>query len=120
MKYALVLTLALILTACSSSSSHQVENTDSAVPQSKWFDIGYNEALGGNGVKENTTLAEWYGEAEINRSAYLQGYAKGQQDFCLPDNITAFANSGKDFPASCNSVADSAQLKHQWQQVMDK
>ncbi|VFS52951.1 Uncharacterised protein [Budvicia aquatica] len=45
MKYALVLTLALILTACSSSSSHQVENTDSAVPQSKWFDIGYNEAL---------------------------------------------------------------------------
>ncbi|WP_368659143.1 DUF2799 domain-containing protein [Budvicia aquatica] len=56
----------------------------------------------------------------MNRSAYLQGYAKGQQDFCLPDNITAFANSGKDFPASCNSVADSAQLKHQWQQVMDK
>lgn len=120
MKYMIVLVLTLILAACSSSGTDSVENTDNAAPQSKWFDVGYSEALGGNGVKENTTLAEWYGEAEINRTAYLQGYAKGQQEFCHSENIISWANAGKDYPASCDSVANSQQLKHQWQQVADK
>ncbi|WP_159566925.1 DUF2799 domain-containing protein [Budvicia diplopodorum] len=120
MTYTLVLTLTLLLTGCTVQHSGSVENADNAAPVSKWFDIGYGEAMGGSGVKENTTLAEWYGEAEINRQAYLQGYAKGQQEFCYPENIVSWANAGKDYPASCDNVANAQELKHQWQQIVDK
>lgn len=116
-------TIAILLTLCLSGCSTKGELTPEAAsvaPSPYWFNIGYNEGLSGSNVKENTTLAEWYGEAEINRPSYLQGYAQGQTELCQTDKIIELAKAGKEYPQGCNSVSNSEQLKSSWQQIVEK
>ncbi|MCD1124686.1 DUF2799 domain-containing protein [Jinshanibacter sp. LJY008] len=110
----------LFISGCSGSPDGMPDSSDNSGPPSKWFEIGHYEAITGNGVKDNTVLSEWYGEAEINRTAYLEGFAKGQDELCQPEKIADIAKANKDFPASCNSVPNAEQLKNSWQQLIER
>lgn len=118
MKNITMLLLAGLLVGCGASASENapVDAAETAERPSVWFDVGYKEAAEGNGVKDNASLSEWYGEAEINRTAYLEGYAKGQTELCQEERITALARERKPFPASCDSVDSATSLKQIWQQ----
>ncbi|AKJ42959.1 DUF2799 domain-containing protein [Pragia fontium] len=119
MKDIIALILTLTLTGCSSEGT-MPGDLETHAPTSKWFDIGYQEAASGNDIKEDTVLSEWYGEEDINRQAYLQGYAKGQTVLCKSENIIELAKAGKEYPASCNSVSNAEQLKQGWRQLVEK
>ncbi|GKX55113.1 hypothetical protein SOASR030_12250 [Leminorella grimontii] len=112
-----MLLLVGLLTGCGAAASESVpaDAAETTERSSTWFDVGYKEAAEGNGVKDNASLSEWYGEAEINRIAYLEGYAKGQAELCQEDKITALAREKKPFPASCDSVDSAESLKQIWQ-----
>lgn len=117
-KNATILLLAGLLTCCAGSPS---ENFSAGSPEtsahaSTWFDIGYKEAIEGNLVKENASLSEWYGETEINRTAFLEGYAKGQTELCQDGKIATLARKKNPFPASCDSVNSAVSLKQIWLQ----
>ncbi|AWH89567.1 DUF2799 domain-containing protein [Limnobaculum parvum] len=115
-----ILCTLLFISGCSSSPDGILDSSDNSGLPSKWFEIGHYEAITGNGVKDNMVLSEWYGEAEINRTAYLQGFAKGQDELCQPEKIADMARTNQEFPASCNSTPNAEQLKDSWQQLIEK
>lgn len=113
MKNITIILLAGWLVGCSAAASESApaDASETTERSSVWFDVGYKEAAEGSGVKDNASLSEWYGEAEVNRTAYLEGYAKGQAELCQEDKVTALAQEKKPFPASCDSVDSAESLR---------
>ncbi len=114
-KYILICTAGFILAGCSTPPHLSAE----APAGSQWFQAGYQDASTGKIVKDNNTLAEWYGNPQINREEYLQGYSAGQKALCQPAALLAWGKQGKNFPASCDGVDNAERLRDQWQQKVD-
>ncbi len=107
--------LLLLLGGCSSSMAPPTTGHAS----SQWYQVGYHDALAGKIVRDNDTLAEWFGNPQIDRDAYLQGYLAGQEKLCQAATVRALGIKGVNFPASCDGTASAESLKQQWQQGID-
>lgn len=49
-----------------------------------WYEAGYSDASSGLIVKDNETLSEWFGNPDVDRHAYLDGYQAGQTSGAIP------------------------------------
>ncbi|ANI31078.1 hypothetical protein PL78_14760 [Yersinia entomophaga] len=110
MKYKQMMIGALLLSGC----SHSLDPNDEVKDPTSWYEIGFSDAQGGLIVRDNETLAEWYGNPHINRDYYLSGYHAGQQDLCQPARLKIHFERGDNFPASCDSVKDAEILQQIW------
>lgn len=115
MKYSYVLAVILAIAGCQSHVSAPITREG----KNFWYEAGYQDALSGMVVKDNHVLEEWFGTPQVDRESYLRGYGAGQASFCRTDNVQAWGKAGKNFPASCDGVADADSLKDQWQQSFD-
>ncbi|EHD20453.1 MULTISPECIES: DUF2799 domain-containing protein [Brenneria] len=116
MKYSYCLAVILFIAGCQHNASAPTADNQNTF----WYEAGYQDAISGLVVKDNSVLEEWFGNPQIDREAYLRGYGAGQADFCRIDNMPAWGKSGKNFPASCDGVADAEQLRVQWQRSMNQ
>ena len=107
--------LLLLIAGCSSSNAPPAAGP----AMSQWYRVGYRDALGGKVVRDNNTLAEWFGNPQVDRDQYLKGYAAGQAEFCQPATVRSWGEQRRNFPASCDGVPDAEQLKQQWQTGID-
>lgn len=105
----------LALVGCSSSAP-----PSNAEATSEWRQAGYRDAMAGKAVRDNDTLTEWYGSAQVDREAYLSGYTAGQAVICRPDMVRSLGTQGKDFPASCDGFKDAEPLRHLWLAAVDQ
>ncbi len=105
----------LVLTGCGSSNLPAAAGPTT----SPWYQAGQHDALAGKAVRDNDTLAEWFGNPQIDRDAYLKGYTAGQTELCQEATMHGWGEQGRNFPASCDGVAGAEQLKQQWQAGMD-
>jgi len=119
MKIPAVCALLLILTGCTLAINKTPAPPTGQAP-SQWYRVGYHDALAGKIVRDNNTLAEWFGNPQIDRNDYLKGYIAGQADVCQPDTVRAWGAQGRNFPAACDGVANAEQLRGQWQRGEDK
>lgn len=71
-------------------------------------------------VRDNDALTEWYGNPEVDRAAYLDGYNHGAHRLCQSSVIEQWGAQGKPFPASCDSAVNIAELRLKWQQGLNK
>lgn len=115
MKYSYALAVILFTTGCQHHASAPTDNGE----KNFWYDAGYQDAISGMVVKDNSSLEEWFGNPQVDRESYLFGYSAGQLAFCQADNILAWGKAGKNFPASCDGVANAEQLRTLWQQRMN-
>ncbi|KAA8996201.1 DUF2799 domain-containing protein [Affinibrenneria salicis] len=115
MKYSYLLAVILLLTGCRNSSTSVPDRQPSF-----WYRAGFQDASAGLAIKDNETLAEWFGDVSIDRPAYQRGYVAGQQAMCRHDKLQELSLAGKDYPASCNSVENAEQLRRQWQADIDR
>lgn len=121
MKKPALCTLLFLLTGCGLTgcgSTSPPPSTGSG--GSQWYQAGYHDALAGEIVRDNNTLAEWYGNPQIDRDDYLKGYSSGQAEICQPDKMLALGKQGRKFPAACDGASDADQLREQWQKGRDK
>ncbi|XBS70646.1 DUF2799 domain-containing protein [Acerihabitans sp. KWT182] len=116
MKTPVLGTLLFILTGCGSTSAPPPMGSGG----SQWYQAGYHDALAGKIVRDNNQLAEWYGNPQVDRDAYLKGYNAGQVEICLPDKMTAIGEQGRKFPAACDLSDNAEQLRQEWQKERDK
>ncbi|QTF07401.1 DUF2799 domain-containing protein [Brenneria izadpanahii] len=115
MKYSYFLAVILFLTGCQNNASAPTANEE----KNFWYDAGYKDAVSGMVVKDDSALAEWFGTPQIDRESYLFGYSAGQSAFCQPGNMLEWGKAGKNFPASCDGVANAEQLRALWQQSIN-
>ncbi|MCG8710917.1 DUF2799 domain-containing protein [Brenneria sp. 4F2] len=115
MKCSYILAVILLITGCQQDTSAPAAHGDNNV----WYEVGYQDAISGTVVKDNSSLEEWFGHLPVDREAYLSGYSAGQSAFCRADNILAWGKTDKNFPASCDGVADAEQLRALWQQSVN-
>ncbi|MBG6242238.1 MAG: DUF2799 domain-containing protein [Candidatus Symbiopectobacterium sp. Dall1.0] len=108
-----MLCLTLLLASCQTSQTPSPEKSHSL-----WYNMGLNDAMVGNVVKDNDALVEWSGDTAIDRSHYLQGYQDGQATLCHATRLEEWGKAGKDFPASCDSLENAEQLKSSWQKTV--
>ncbi|MGC6232959.1 DUF2799 domain-containing protein [Hafnia paralvei] len=87
---------------------------------SVWFNAGFDDASSGKIVRDNDALTEWYGNPEVDRAAYLDGYNQGAHRLCQGSVIEQWGAQGKPFPASCDSAVNIAELRLKWQQGLNK
>ncbi|OIV47929.1 hypothetical protein BK025_00445 [Sodalis sp. TME1] len=87
---------------------------------SPWHQAGYRDAVAGKAVRDNDTLTEWYGTPQVDREDYLSGYSAGQAELCRSATLRAWGEKGRNFPASCDGIANAEQLRQQWQTGMDR
>ncbi len=85
-----------------------------------WFSAGKEDAMNGQVVKDNQTLADSFNDPDVDRSEYLRGYADGQKKVCEEGFIHAWGLAGKSYPASCDSVENAVKLRASWQKGMDE
>ncbi|MBT9431623.1 DUF2799 domain-containing protein [Candidatus Sodalis endolongispinus] len=88
--------------------------------ESAWHQAGYRDAMAGKAVRDNDTLTEWYGTPHVDREDYLSGYTAVQADLCRAATLRAWGEKGRNFPASCDGIANAEQLRQQWQTGMDR
>ncbi|MGM3186395.1 DUF2799 domain-containing protein [Musicola paradisiaca] len=86
---------------------------------SVWYEAGYQDAVAGSEVRDNDTLSEWFGDPQVDRESYLQGYTAGQAVLCHPGNIRLWGKDGKPFPLGCSSDNHAEQLRRTWQESID-
>nr|UKE84703.1 DUF2799 domain-containing protein [Pectobacterium sp. PL152] len=79
MKYSYVLAVILLMTACQSNVPSLPTKSESGF----WYEAGYQDAISGMVVKDNSTLQEWFGNPQIDRETYLRGYQAGQSAFAV-------------------------------------
>lgn len=115
MKCSYVLAVILIIAGCQNNVSTPMTSGE----KDFWYEAGYQDAVSGMVVKDNSVLEEWFGNPQVDRESYLRGYGAGQANFCRIDNMRAWGKSGKSFPASCDGVAEAESLKNQWQQSVE-
>ncbi|TKI08902.1 DUF2799 domain-containing protein [Martelella alba] len=115
-KIAVLCGLLFLLGGCGSSDPLPSGGTRAASP---WYQAGYRDALAGKAVRDNDTLAEWYGNPQVDRDQYLKGYDAGQMDFCRPQTLKRWGEQHRNFPASCDGVPDAEHLKRAWQDGID-
>lgn len=108
----LLLAIAL-LAGCSTTAP------DQSIDASGWLRAGYDDAYSGKLVRDNATLAEWFGEPEVERASYLEGYRAGQKVLCQPSTLNKLGRRGEDYPVSCDTVAEADALRQQWQSGID-
>ena len=106
----------MVLAGC----SHSPLAPSGAEPLSSWYDAGVLDARHGRVVKDNDTLAEWYGNPQVDREDYLRGYLAGQKKFCQPERVRQAGLAGERFPASCDGVPRAVQLRDSWQSGADE
>ena len=87
---------------------------------SMWFNAGFEDASTGKVVRDNDALTEWYGNPDVDRAAYLDGYNHGAHRLCQSFAIDQWGAQGKPFPASCDSAVNIAELRLRWQQGINK
>ncbi|BES85853.1 DUF2799 domain-containing protein [Pectobacterium araliae] len=112
MKYSYVLAVILLMTACQSNIPSLPAKSESGF----WYEAGYQDAISGVVVKDDSTLQEWFGDPQIDRETYLHGYQAGQSAFCRADAMEEWGKAGKNFPASCDGVESAETLRARWQQ----
>ncbi|MEH2922822.1 uncharacterized protein DUF2799 [Samsonia erythrinae] len=111
MKYSYILAVILLMSACHNTPSQHTANDPGF-----WYEAGYQDAISGMVVKDDSTLQEWFGNPQVERDTYLRGYQAGQSTLCREDNIREWGRAGKHFPASCDAVEEAETLRTQWQQ----
>ncbi|AIR70997.1 DUF2799 domain-containing protein [Dickeya fangzhongdai] len=116
MRNGIVLIGLLLLAGCQSIPSVSPTKGESDF----WYDAGYKDATSGIVVRDNETLSEWFGNPDVDRHAYLNGYRAGQTEWCHPDNVAVWGRAGKPFPAGCDGVNDAEKLKKVWQHAVDE
>ena len=114
MKYSYVLAVILLMTACQNNIPSLPAKSESGF----WYETGYQDAISGMVVKDDSTLQEWFGNPQIDRETYLRGYQAGQSAFCGTDNMEEWGKAGKNFPASCDGVENAETLRTRWQQSL--
>ncbi|POT56280.1 hypothetical protein C3432_12605 [Citrobacter amalonaticus] len=85
-----------------------------------WYDAGIEDAIAGFAVKDNEMLADMFNDPDVNREQYLKGYTEGQRKTCQQDFAYARGLTGKTFPASCDTVENTRQLREAWQKGADE
>ncbi len=81
-----------------------------------WFTAGKEDAMNGLAAKDNPTLSDNFNDPAVDRSEYLRGYVEGQKKICEEGLIHAWGLAGKSFPASCESVDNTAKLREAWEE----
>ncbi|WP_226093586.1 DUF2799 domain-containing protein [Dickeya oryzae] len=115
MRNGMVLVGLLLLVGCQPPPSTSPTKNGHSV----WYEAGYNDASSGLIVKDDETLSEWFGNPDVDRHAYLDGYQAGQRAWCNSSNIEAWGRAGKPFPPSCDGANDAETLKKVWQRAAD-
>ncbi|WP_083967898.1 DUF2799 domain-containing protein [Buttiauxella brennerae] len=82
-----------------------------------WYQAGWDDAMSGQPVRSNLVIAYLHNDEKVDREEWLKGYAVGQQRICDPKFLTILGESGKSFPASCESLPDVAQRRAQWEKA---
>ena len=80
-----------------------------------WYQIGADDAMSGGSPKTAQRLALDYDDARINMKDYKKGYLRGQQRLCQDDFVYLLGLSGKSFPAACENLSETPQLRARWQ-----
>lgn len=81
-----------------------------------WYEIGVDDAMSGSLAKDRQRLALEYDDAHIDIAAYKKGYQRGQQRFCQDDFLYVWGLSGRSFPATCENLEQTPQLRARWKQ----
>lgn len=115
MKLTLFAALLSLLTGCQQQAPTSTARGETAF----WYDVGYQDALSGIVVRDDDVLAEWFGTPQVDRAGYLRGYAAGQSALCHDDQLFEWGKSDRNFPASCDGVANAERLRAQWQRGAD-
>ncbi|XWR53071.1 DUF2799 domain-containing protein [Dickeya zeae] len=115
MRNGMVLAVLLLLAGCQPPPSTSPTKNGHGF----WYEAGYSDASSGLIVKDNETLSEWFGNPDVDRHAYLDGYQAGQNTWCNTSNVEAWGRAGKPFPASCDGANDAETLKKVWQHAAD-
>ena len=85
------------LVSCTNREPIAIVNCDS-----DWKKIGYDAARAGKAVRKIDDYIQVCGKkAEVGKSAYLDGYARGIIEFCNKDNGFAIGAKGLDMPQVC-------------------
>lgn len=79
-----------------------------------WYQIGVDDAMSGSTSKQRQRLALEYDDQKIDMVAYKKGYQRGQQRFCQDDFLYVWGLSGKSFPATCENLEETQQLRARW------
>ena len=111
MRHALVIFVILFITGC------QIDPYTHAPTWSdrNWYEIGVDDAMSGATEKDRQRLSLEYDDAHIDIAAYQKGYQRGQQRFCQDDFLYIWGLSGRSFPATCENLEQTSQLRAHWQ-----
>ncbi|NBD00448.1 DUF2799 domain-containing protein [Atlantibacter hermannii] len=81
-----------------------------------WYEIGVDDAMSGGPAKDRQRLLQDYDDARIDMTAYQKGYLRGQQRLCQDDFLYVWGLSGRSFPATCENLEQSSQLRARWKE----
>ena len=79
-----------------------------------WYQAGWDDAMSGQPIRSNLVIAHMHNDDKVDRQEWLKGYAEGQQRICNPKFLVIQGQSGKSFPASCETLPDVVELRAQW------
>ncbi len=94
MKYSYVLAVVLLMTACQSNVPSLTAKSESGF----WYETGYQDAISGMVVKDDSTLQEWFGNPQVDRETYLRGYQADSRLFAVQITWKNGEKLGKTFP----------------------
>ncbi|MBC8798109.1 DUF2799 domain-containing protein [Shewanella algae] len=91
---------ALMLTQCSSLDLNQCQNSD-------WFSLGLQDGNNGAHASRINDYAEDCAEfgIRVNHSDWREGYLKGLQNYCQPENGYRVGLAGEGYAGVCSSNA---------------
>ncbi|RPH24179.1 DUF2799 domain-containing protein [Buttiauxella warmboldiae] len=110
MRYVALLPL-LLLCAC---YVDPYTHAPAAAP-TDWYQAGWNDAMSGHPIRSNLVIAHMHNDENVDREEWLKGYAEGQQRICDPQLLLLLGQSGKSFPASCETLPDVSKRRTQWE-----
>lgn len=86
----------------------------SAPPRdSKWHQAGYRDAMAGKAVRDNDTLTEWYAPLRSIEKTIYRATRRDRPTSVARRLCVRGGEKGRNFPASCDGIADAEQLRQQ-------
>lgn len=81
-----------------------------------WYQTGMDDAMSGGLPKSVQRLTLEYDDQRVDNAEYKRGYLRGQQRLCQDDFVYVWGLSGKSFPAACENLNETPQLRARWQE----